>query len=159
MNLLKENFFKKVLTNKEKCDIIYIVKGKEIPYRKELIKMTGTLTTHTNEFLKTLCDLQTEWKAEVDRLSLLLSKLNKQQEEILHLIELETLNAPQKAKAMKKLTEVRKERREVHQKINDLNAALASIKFKHFSQPKHTFDLSYEYSEEIVSAVYGEDGE
>ena len=38
MNLLKENFFKKVLTNKEKCDIIYIVKGKEIPYRKELIK-------------------------------------------------------------------------------------------------------------------------
>ena len=157
--MLKENFFKKVLTNKEKCDIIYIVKGKEIPYRKELIKMKGTPTTHTNEFLKTLCDLQTEWKAEVDRLSPLLGKLDRQQEEILHLVELESLNAPQKAKAMKKLTEVRKERREVHQKINDLNAALGSIKFKHFSQPKHTFELTYEYSEEIVSAIYGADGE
>lgn len=121
--------------------------------------MKGTPTTHTNEFLKTLCDLQTEWKAEVDRLSPMLAKLNKQQEEILHLVELESLNAPQKAKAMKKLTEVRKERREVHQKINDLNAALSSFKFKHHSQPKYTFDLSYEYSEEIVSAVYGENGE
>lgn len=89
----------------------------------------------------------------------MLAKLNKQQEEILHLVELENLNAPQKAKAMKKLTEVRKERREVHQKINDLNAALSSFKFKHHSQPKYTFDLSYEYSEEIVSAVYGENGE
>lgn len=121
--------------------------------------MKGTPTTHTNEFLKTLCDLQLEWKAEVDRLSPILAKLNKQQEEILHLVELEKLNAPQKAKAMKKLTEIRKERREVHQKINDLNAALGSIKFKHYSQPKHTFDLSYEYSEEIVSAILGEDGE
>lgn len=121
--------------------------------------MKGTPTTHTNEFLKTLCDLQMEWKAEVDKLSPLLAKLNKQQEEILHLVELESLNAPQKAKAMKKLTEVRKERREVHQKINDLNAALSNIKFKDYGQPKHTFELSYEYSEEIISAIYGENGE
>ena len=121
--------------------------------------MKGTPATHTNEFLKTLCDLQLKWKAEVDRLSPIFAKLNRQQEEILHLVELESLNASQRAKAMKKLTEVRKERREVHQKINDLNAALSNIKFKDCGQPKYTFDLSYEYSEEIVSAVYGENGE
>lgn len=117
--------------------------------------MNGTPKMHTNEPLKMLCEMHKAWKKEVDELSPRLAKLNRLQEEILHLIELEKLNAPQKAKAMKKLTEVRKERREVHQRIDDLNCALRKIKFT-TCYPQYTFELKYTYQDTLIEDILGE---
>lgn len=118
--------------------------------------MEATPKVHINEPLKMLCEMHEAWKKEVDELSPRFAELNRLQEEILHLIEIEKLNAPQKAKAMKKLTEVRKERREVHQRINDLNFALSQIKFKQACYPKYTCKLTYTYHDELIKDILGE---
>lgn len=118
--------------------------------------MNGTPKMHTNEPLKALCDMHSAWRQEVKTLSPRLSELDKIQEEILHLIEIEKLNAPQRAKAMKKLTEVRKERREIHQRINDLNFALSKIKLNNNCYPQYTFELKYTYNDELIEDILGE---
>ena len=117
--------------------------------------MNGTPKMHTNEPLKMLCEMHKSWKKEVEELSPRFAELNRLQEEILHLIEIEKLNAPQKAKAMKKLTEVRKERREVHQRIDDLNCALRKIKFT-TCYPQYTFELKYTYQDTLIEDILGE---
>lgn len=123
---------------------------------KGFVIMEATPKIHVNEPLKMLCEMHKTWKKEVDELSPRLAELNRLQEEILHLIEIEKLNAPQKAKAMKKLTEVRKERREVHQRINDLNYALSKIKFSHTCYPQYTCKLTYTYHDELIEDILGE---
>lgn len=118
--------------------------------------MNGETKIHINEPLKMLCEMHKEWKKEVDELSPRFKELNRLQEEILHLIEPEKLNAPQRAKAMKKLTEVRKERREVHQRINDLNYALSKIKFTATCYPQYTVELGYTYQDTLIEDILGE---
>ena len=77
--------------------------------------MKTETTVHVNEYLKSLCDLQKYLTERLKELSPVQGQLNKKQEELLHLLELENLTEEQYLKAAKKLKEIRTERRKIKQ--------------------------------------------
>ena len=85
------------------------------------------------------------------------SKLERQIQEVLHLLEFEMLNAPQRAKAVKRLTDLRKERRVVKQEIYDINQGLKTFTFQADKQPKWEYQMQYTYSTDTVKAIFGEE--
>lgn len=120
-------------------------------------ELTNGNTTHINEYTKRLCQIQTDMIARLEELKPIHSQLERQIQEILHLLEFEMLNAPQKAKAVKRLTDLRKERRTVKQEIYDINQALKSFTFNSKAQPKWEYQMQYTYSTDTVRAIFGED--
>ena len=117
-------------------------------------------TTHINEYTKRLCQIQTDMIARLEELKPIHSQLERQIQEVLHLLEFEMLNAPQRAKAVKRLTDLRKERRVVKQEIYDISQALKTFTFHANKQPKWEYQMQYTYSTDTVKAIFGEnDGE
>lgn len=112
---------------------------------------------HTNQYLMNLCKIQKDLEKRFEELQPKQKELDKQQDQILHLLELENLNSTQREKAIKKLIEIRKERRVVKLEMSDIHSTLKCIKFDSHSTPKYEIELTYEYSENIVNAVYGEE--
>lgn len=123
-------------------------------------ELTNGNTTHINEYTKRLCQIQTDMIARLEELKPIHSQLEKQIQEVLHLLEFEMLNAPQRARAVKRLTGLRKERRVVKQEIYDINQALKTFTFRSDKQPKWQYQMQYIYSTDTVKAIFGEnDGE
>lgn len=120
-------------------------------------ELTNGNTTHINEYTKRLCQIQTDMIARLEELKPIHSKIEKQIQEILHLLEFEMLNAPQKAKAVKRLTALRKERRVIKQEIYDINQALKTFTFHSDQQPKWEYQMQYAYSIDTVKAIFGEE--
>lgn len=120
-------------------------------------ELTNGNTTHINEYTKRLCQIQTDMIARIEELKPIHSKLERQIQEVLHLLEFEMLNAPQRAKAVKRLTDLRKERRVVKQEIYDINQALKTFTFHADKQPKWEYQMQYTYSTDTVKAIFGEE--
>lgn len=116
--------------------------------------MNKISTIHINKYLKSLCDIQIDLTERLKNVKPKLSPLDKQQEELLHLLELNKLNAPQRAKAVKRLVEIRKERRAVKQEIHDLTQALKAFKMNVHKQLNYEYKLEYSYSEETIEMIY-----
>lgn len=121
--------------------------------------MNKISSIHTNKYLKSLCDIQIDLTERLKNVKPKLSPLGKQQEELLHLLELNKLNAPQRAKAVKQLVKIRKERRAVKQEIHDLTQALKVFKMNVHKQLNYEYKLEYSYSEETIKLIYGEENE
>nr|DAI81293.1 MAG TPA: hypothetical protein [Caudoviricetes sp.] len=120
-------------------------------------ELTNGNTTHINEYTKRLCQIQTDMITRIEELKPIHSQLERQIQEVLHLLEFEMLNAPQRAKAVKRLTDLRKKRRTVKQEIYDINQALKSFTFNSKAQPKWEYQMQYTYSTDTVRAIFGED--
>lgn len=120
-------------------------------------ELTNGNTAHINEYTKRLCQIQTDMIARLEELKPIHSQLERQIQEVLHLLEFEMLNAPQRAKAVKRLTDLRKKRRAVKQEIYDINQALKSFTFNSKAQPKWEYQMQYTYSTDTVRAIFGED--
>lgn len=120
-------------------------------------ELTNGNTTHINEYTKRLCQIQTDMIARLEELKPMHSKLERQIQEVLHLLEFEMLNAPQRAKAVKRLTDLRKERRIVKQEIYDINQGLKTFTFQSDKQPKWEYQMQYTYSTDTVKAIFGGD--
>lgn len=114
-----------------------------------------TTNTHINKYLKNLCEIQKSMYDRLQVLKPLQSTYDREQEEILHLIEIEALNAAQRAKAMKRLVELRKVRRETKQEIIDINNALKAFKMNVHTQLNYTTILSYSISSELAKDILG----
>jgi len=121
------------------------------------MNLTNGNVTHINEYTKRLCKIQTDMLARLEELKPMQSMLERQIQEVLHLLEFEMLNAPQRAKAVKRLTDLRKERRVVKQEIYDISQALKSFTFNAKAQPKWEYKMQYTYSTDTVKAIFGED--
>ena len=121
------------------------------------MNLTNGNVTHINEYTKRLCQIQTDMLVRLEELKPIQSKLEKQIQDILHLLEFEMLNASQRAKAVKRLTYLRKERRVVKQEIFDISQALKSFTFSAKAQPKWEYKMQYTYSIDTVKAIFGEE--
>ena len=120
-------------------------------------ELTNGNTTHINEYTKRLCQIQTDMIARLEELKPMHSKLERQIQEVLHLLEFEMLNAPQRAKAVKRLTDLGKERRGVKQEIYAPNEAVKTFTFQADKQPKWEYQMQYTYSTDTVKAIFGEE--
>ena len=120
-------------------------------------ELTNGNTTHINEYTKRLCQIQTDMITRIEELKPIHSQLERQIQEVLHLLEFEMLNAPQRANRSKRLTDLRKKRRTVKQEIYDINQALKSFTFNSKAQPKWEYQMQYTYSTDTVRAIFGED--
>lgn len=121
------------------------------------MKLTNDNTIHINEYVKKLCAIQTDMNKRLEELKPQRSSTERMIQEILHLLEFKMLNAPQKAKAVKRLTELRRERRTIKQEIYDITQAMNFIKFAPTKQPKWEYQMQYTYSTETVTTIFGED--
>ena len=120
-------------------------------------ELTNGNITHINEYTKRLCQIQTNMIARLEELKPIHSQLERQIQEVLHLLEFEMLNASQRAKAVKRLTDLRKKRRVVKQEIYDIGQALKTFTFHADKQPKWEYQMQYTYSTDTVKAIFGED--
>jgi CHASE3 domain sensor protein len=114
-----------------------------------------TTHTHVNAYLKNLCKIQKDMYDRLQVLKPLQSAYDREQEEILHLIEIEALNAAQRTKAMKRLVDLRRVRRETKQEIIDINNALKAFKMNVHTQLNYTTMLSYSISSELAKDILG----
>lgn len=118
--------------------------------------MTAT-NTHVNTYLKNIYEIHKNLLEIKGTLAPRQSALDKKQDEVLHLIELQNLTAPQRTKAVKRLIEIRKERRAVKQEMIDIDKALSALKFNNLSHYHFETELNFTYSEDLVQEIYGED--
>lgn len=99
--------------------------------------------------------LLTEIKARAKELSEKEKKLDKRREECLHFLELEKPNAAIRAKVTKILTDLSQERRIVKEELSDLQSVYGKIKGNDLIT--ETVDRSYQYSDEFLTEVFGDD--
>lgn len=110
----------------------------------------------TKEWCKQFNHLLRCAKCEQGRLNAKLSRLDKKRQECLHFLELESPNAATRAKVTALLVTISKDRREVKEKLNDVNAILSRMGTKELDE---TVEKSYDYSEEFLTEILGDGDE
>lgn len=95
-----------------------------------------------NSYVEKMYKKQTELVSE-------LSKVDKEQEDILHFLELEKYNAATMMKVTKKLKEVRAKRRIIKDELNEVQAICSRIKPYNRKEGERT----YTYKSEILKGV------
>jgi hypothetical protein len=103
-----------------------------------------------NVFLKRITDRQTELNKRQ-------AEYDKKVQECLHFLELEHPNAAKRAQVVSYLVQISQNRRMVKEELADIHSVIS--KFKNTSPIQETASRGYEYSQEFLVAILGEDGE
>lgn len=109
-----------------------------------------TWAKELNVYLKRLTDRQKE-------LSKRQAEYDKKIQECLHFLELEHPNAAKRAQVVSYLVSISQNRRMVKEELADIHSVTS--RFKSTTPIQETANRGYEYSQDFLVAILGEDGE